>query len=216
MVAHRAKMLFWQEAATISDLKASLDMDNISITSTDTILGFLGRLTEKTFETLNMIKGGRSDKPYLILIGSSQKLPAFVDVTALSADVKKIIAACWPGPLTIVFRAKPGMPKYLISKDGTIAMRCPRHEGLQKLLSLVDGLFSTSANKSAQTPPQTIKEIDAQLLPHIDYLVVDYKEAQAQVPSTMIDVSGPHIKVLRAGAYSVEKMEQLSGVVLPR
>ena len=97
------------------------------------------------------------------------------------------------------------------SKEGTVALRCPRHEGLLGILAHFDGLFSTSANKSGLPVAKTYQELDHDLLHDVDYVVLDRDLAPNDVPSTIIDVTSSEVKVIRPGAYPVEKLERLCG-----
>lgn len=203
------KMRWWQDRQTISLLKNSLHADHCSITSTDTVLGLLAPFTQNGLEKLNTIKGSQQNKPNLVLIGSPKKLEAFVDTAILNEKICKLIEICWPGPVTLIFKALPNWPRQLVSAQGTIALRCPKHTGLLTLLESFDGLFSTSANLSGQKPPESIDEIDPSILSHIDYIVVDQEQrAEKSLPSTILDISdGKSIKVVREGAYPVPRLE---------
>jgi L-threonylcarbamoyladenylate synthase len=207
------KKLFWDNPDTIRNVKNSLKNDEICITSTDTILGLLGNLTEKSFNAINEIKGKRNHKPYLILISDKTKLSNFINTNTLNEKILKIINTCWPGPLTIIFKAKKNLTKFLISKENTIALRCPKHMGLQRLLTYFDGLFSTSANTTNTPPPIQPENIDPQILKKISYLVIDSKKDLKQtLPSTIIDISDDkEVKVIREGTYSIKEIEEYYG-----
>jgi L-threonylcarbamoyladenylate synthase len=219
----KKKLLYWQAQKTITLLKNSIRKDFISVTTTDTIFGFLANLSEQSFKYLNELKGERSDKPYLILIASPKKLVHFTDPSLLDSNKLKLVETCWPGPVTIIFKAKPQLPKFLTSKDGTIAIRCPKHKWLQNLLEAFDGLFSTSANKTASNAPKNIEEINPEILEKIKYLVTDKKEINnltvdtesyinQTLPSTIIDLSGrKEVRVIRSGAYPIETLEKIYG-----
>ncbi len=198
---------------TIELLKNSLNNNKVSITSTDTLFGLLGNITLAAFNKLNTIKLQRENKPYLILIKSKDKLHEFVDSEALkNPNLIQLIDKCWPGPLTIIFKAKTGLPSFLTSDTGTIALRCPKHNNLQKLLEHFDGLFSTSANQSNKPTPTKIENISPEILKKIDYLVVDRESYLEQtLPSTLIDVSNKEIKIVRPGAFPVNKLEEFYG-----
>lgn len=202
------KTIWWQDEQAISLLEKSLQADHCSITSTDTILGLLAPFTQSGFEQLNAIKGGRQNKPYLILISSPQKLELFVETSILSTKICELVERCWPGPVTFIFQAKADWPRYLVSEQGTIALRCPKHPGLLQLLESFDGLFSTSANKSGQEPPQNLDQIDPNIIDQIDYIVMDKDRVPGQnLPSTILDISdGKTIKVIREGAYPVSEI----------
>ncbi len=217
------KKLYWSNQEIIEKLKKSLNDNQISITSTDTILGFLGNISSRSFDFLNKLKGERSDKPYLILVKSRENIQNFVETTFSCKKLDNLLDKCWPGPLTVVFKAKNDLPNFLTSKENTIAIRCPKHDGLQEILKYFDGLFSTSANKSGKAVPKDIKDIDATVLEQIEYLVVDNQNnsdlsidiedsSYRILPSTIIDVSNKdEIKVKRQGAFSIKELENIYG-----
>lgn len=212
MIKKNNKISFNDKA--IDQLKKSLIKNNISITPTDTVFGLIANTTFKSYKKLNNIKTKRDNKPYLILIDSIQKLKKFINKKyLLNKNTMNLINNCWPGPVTIVFKAKKNLPKYLISPQKTIAIRCPDHKELQKLLSNFDSLFSTSANISNKPVPTTIENIDPEILKKIDYLIVDRKNSLPQtLPSTIIDLSNEEeIKVIREGAFPINKLEEYYG-----
>src|SRR5258708_2226171 len=106
------KTLWWQDEQTLSLLTKSLQADHCSITSTDTVLGLLAPFTQNGFETLNTIKDGRQNKPYIILISSPQKLELFVETALLNEKISNLIERCWPGPVTFIFQAKSDWPAH--------------------------------------------------------------------------------------------------------
>ena len=127
---------------------------------------------------------------------------------------------CWPGPITIIFKATSKLPSYYYSKQGTIALRCPDHTGLQEILQSFDGLFSTSANRSSEPIPKTLYEINTTIFNSVA-LIVNHQQ-QYLPPSSIIDVSAlqytaatqdttQKIKVIRKGLYPLEELEELYG-----
>lgn len=212
------KIKNWGQRNDRDELKQSLLNNAVSITTTDTVLGFVAPITEEGFFNLNEIKGERENKPYLILTGTPQKLPVFVQIEKLTPAMFTLIANCWPGPLTIIFQAQENLPFYLKTSQGTIALRCPKHKGLLKLLTHFDGLFSTSANKSGQPVPQQLKDIPSAIVKKITYIVVDELELSADnQPSTIIDFShamknpSAPVHVVREGAYPINELEKYYG-----
>ncbi|MFH1644439.1 MAG: L-threonylcarbamoyladenylate synthase [bacterium] len=211
------KLNFWSSEKIIEKLKQSLQQNNINITSTDTIPGLLANITEKSFKKLNVIKKERENKPYLVLISSQQKIKDFVDPDALTPNIEFLIKNCWPGPVTIIFKAKQSLPDFLKSKENTIALRCPKHKNLLKLLESFGGLFSTSANISGQKSPTALNEIDPTIINQIDLFVLDEKDEKTLakiLPSTLIDASKAKegiIKIVREGQYKIEELEKYYG-----
>src|SRR3990167_4221680 len=99
------------------------------LSSSDTVLGLFAQLSEKAKKKLDVIKQ-RNIKPYIILLSSVSLLEKFIDQD-IDISMQNIMKNYWPGPLTIIFKAKQTLPNWLKSEQGTIAIRIPDHEKLQ-------------------------------------------------------------------------------------
>jgi len=213
----------WEDQDVTALLKATFDRHEIVLSSTDTILGLLGTLAPESFKALSLLKGARENKPYIILIGKTQGWETFVDTDTVTRGMRNVIEHCWPGPLTIIFKAKKDLPPHMVAPDGTIALRYPAHIGLQKILKNYDGLFSTSANKSNQPPPVTLENVDQDICSRVALCVVDVGShiTEKNLPSTILNFSectkldNPEqpckVKVVREGAYSIKELERFYG-----
>lgn len=203
-------MIFWNEQKSLAIIQNALNKDKIVLASGDTVLGLCGRLTQKSFDGLNALKQ-RSGKPYLIVVGSALKAELFID-QPFSEKLKTLVATCWPGPVTLIFKARPDLPSWMISSDGTIALRVPDHAGLQQLLKHYDGLFSTSANIHKDAIPESISAVDLQLIDKVAVVCLDVEhEFYGQTPSTILDCSTQDIRVVRPGAFSIDVLNSLVG-----
>ena len=203
--------LYWNNLQDVQILQDILNQDRIAIVSGDTVLGLLGRLSQRSYEELNAIKK-RSGKPYLVLIRSAEKLPHFID-QKITLQLKQLMFLVWPGPVTLVFKARKDIPSFMKSADGTIAVRVPYHEGLQQLLQEYDGLFSTSANMHTQPIPQRIQDLDHDFISKV--AVQCYQEGQNEYPiepSTILDCSKDVISVVRAGCCLSDRVKKIADI----
>jgi L-threonylcarbamoyladenylate synthase len=203
------KYLYWDNSDDIVRLTKSLCKGEVSIGTSDTVIGLMADLSKEGFDRLNEIKG-RTGKPYIILLRSSDMMSNLVR-SPIDKDLQRLIVMCWPGPLTLIFKAKETLPAWMKSKDGTIAIRVPDHQGLQAVMSLVGGLFSTSANTHGMPVPKDINYVEPGIVEKAEYIVTDRKDLANIVPSTILDCSGPELKVLREGAYSITDLERICG-----
>lgn len=207
------KLLLWKDPSTIEKLTQSLKENRASVISTDTVLGLLADVTQSGFESLNKIKQ-RSEKTYIVLVSDVKKLHFFVDIDAGNKKLLNLINKCWPGPVTIVFKAKENIPDYLKTFQNTIAIRIPKHADLLQLLTNFDGLFSTSANLSGGQIPEQLGDLSFQIENSVDYIVIENSSNNYRypvVPSTIIDCTQDKIKVIRQGIYPLEELEEFYG-----
>ncbi len=209
------KNLSWNNHSDLKTLINALKNDKLVISSTDTIFGFLAKITKKNYLKIQSIKNRPPSKTFIILVGRKEKLSHFVDPTNLLPPVYKIIERYWPGPITIIFRAQKSLPTFIKSSADTIAIRLPNHSGLLKILPFFKGLISTSANKASQPFPPTLSHISQTLINACSYLVDDGPKTTHQnaKPSSIIDVSSIHlisgkiqgeIRVIREGACQID------------
>jgi L-threonylcarbamoyladenylate synthase len=121
----------------------------------------------------------------------------------VSPIAEQLIAAYWPGPLSLIFRAAPIVPARVRGAGGTVALRCPKDHLCHALLDFIGGpVVSSSANLSGQPTAETAEDVVQIFGNQIDVLL-DGGPRHARKPSTLIDVSGPAPRLLRRGAIEV-------------
>lgn len=210
MVNNKKEIQFWQTPQTVANISDLLEKNQVILSSTDTVLGLLAPVTRQGFELLDSIKQ-RSKKPYLVLIGSAEFLTEFIDPIS-DFHIENLIKNCWPGPLTLIFKAKASLPEFIKGAQGTIALRVPDHAQLRQLATQFHGLFSTSANIAHQPVPTRMAAVDPEILSVVAAWVDDANHENVDCASTILDCSAGTISVVRPGAYPIEVLENQAGV----
>jgi L-threonylcarbamoyladenylate synthase len=166
---------------------------------TDTVYG-LGAdpKNPRAVRKLFTIKGRQTGQPILLLIGDSNEVQDWA--AEITQRAKGVIERFWPGPLTLVFKARPEVMADLTGGTGTIGLRVPGNALTRQLLaSLGTALTGTSANISSRQSPRTAQEASDVLGGMVD-LVLDGGRTGGGNPSTVVDVSADELKVIREGA----------------
>ncbi len=118
----------------------------------------------------------------------------------------RLAAAFWPGPLSLIVRARPGFPPSLLGPGGTMAMRAPALAWLRAFLAQAGfPLTATSANPAGG---REIDEADEALRffdGRVD-LLIDGGRTPGGAPSTIVDLTGTAPRLLREGAVPREKL----------
>lgn len=141
-------------------------------------------------------KGRPKDKRIPVLLSDASHLEASAIVTPAA---RALAARFWPGPLSIVLTAP---------RRGSIAFRVPANDIARRLIAASGGgLPVTSANLSGHSDARTAEEVVAQLGGRIA-LVIDGGRTPGGVPSTIVDCTGPEVRILREGAVSAAEIEQ--------
>lgn len=145
----------------------------------------------------------RSDRPLPVLVSRLDLAEKLVDL----GEVGRALASrFWPGALTIVAQLKKdvAIPEALTCGLKTLGVRIPNHTCALSLLERVGGfLVGTSANRSGDPSPLTLEEVIKSLGGGAD-LYIDGGKATLGKESTVVEVFGETIKVVREGAIGRE------------
>jgi len=171
---------------------------------TDTIYGLSCSLMDPSaVEFVYRLKKRPSHLSVIALIPERDAIHPLVDAVPEVAEA--LMRRFWPGPLSIIFRASPLVPTRVRGERGTVALRVPKHPLCHALLEAVGGpLVSSSANLSGQPPCADVPEIVSVFGNQID-VILDGGRTVETVPSTVVDVSGGRIVVVRAGAVDLSE-----------
>lgn len=133
------------------------------------------------------------------------KVEALEEVAAeLSEGAWRLARAFWPGALTLVVRRVPHIPDIITGGRDTVAVRVPGHPVPRALArGLGRPITGTSANRSGQPPARTAEEVRGQLGAWVD-LVLTGGPVPGGRESTIVDLTGPEPRLLRAGAIPLE------------
>jgi protein-tyrosine phosphatase len=153
-------------------------------------------------ERLYALKGRPRSKPMSMMVASSEVVRR--RCPDLSPTAIGLMQRFWPGALTLVLpcRAPDGAPGALVG------YRYPSHPlalGLVRAAGVP--LLVPSANLSGQPPATTAEEVLAQFPDQLD-LVIDGGPANRGVASTVVQVVGDEITVLREGAIPEWRIRQ--------
>jgi L-threonylcarbamoyladenylate synthase len=189
-----------REAGLTDALRAVRD-GQLVVLPTDTVYGVgADAFNSGAIEALLAAKGRGRDMPVPVLVGNAAALHGLVDVVPQSAT--DLVDAFWPGALTLVLRHAPALAWDLGETRGTVAVRMPLHPVALDLLQQTGPMGVSSANRSGAAPATTAMDAQTQL----GDVVAVYLDAGATadaVPSTIVDLTGLHPRVLRAGAVSI-------------
>jgi L-threonylcarbamoyladenylate synthase len=171
---------------------------------TDTVYG-VGALAFDTVavERLYWAKERPVERAIPVLLGDASG----VSVVALDVPdmALRLAKRFWPGPLTLVMRKAPGVPKS-VAAGATVGIRVPDHAVALKLLQAAGPMAVTSANVSGRPPARTADEVLQQLEAKVD-LIVNGGMAPGGIASTVLDCTGDVPRVLRPGPVSLDEIE---------
>ncbi len=159
-------------------------------------------------------KGRPSEHPLIVHVADAGGVAHFAD--QVPAFASRLIAAFWPGPLTVILPRRDGVGKEAAGGQDSIGLRCPSHPVAQALLrdllagsQPVYGLAAPSANQFGRVSPTTAAHVQGEFGDAL--LVLDGGACRVGIESTIIDCTRGLPILLRPGSISRAQVEAVCG-----
>lgn len=166
---------------------------------TDTIYGFSCLATsDRAVENLCKLKQCSDEKLFIVLVSGVEKLSKLAVLDEFS---KAFVEKNTPNPVTMILKKRTDTNLVKNFSIPTIAVRIPKDEFLQTVLSEVDFLVSTSCNIHGSANLTNAQDI-IHAFPSLDAVVVA-ENSNNHLSSTIIDLTTNEFKILRQGDYLV-------------
>ena len=176
---------------------------------TETVYGLAANgLDSEAVERIYEVKGRPAVKPLSLMVAGRE------DIERLCVDVPDEVYAItdefWPGPVTIILKARTDIIPEIVRAGGvTIGLRCPDSKlTLALIKSAGVPLAAPSANPSGQPSPKNAQSVISCFDGAIE-AIIDGGECTLGIESTIVDMTEEQYKILRQGALSKEKINEV-------
>ncbi len=198
----------WREAeaeAIFREAKELLDAGRVIALPTETFYALAAHpFKEAALKALFALKGRPPEKPVLLLVASPETLSDLV--ADLPEAAVLLIKRFWPGPLTLILPAKPGLSPLITGGTGTVGVRQPGQLLTRRLIQALGyPVTGTSANRSGQPPLAQAREVDQEFGDQVP-LIVDAGPCPGGLPSTVVDLSASPPRLVRPGALESARL----------
>lgn len=172
---------------------------------TETVYGLAGNgLDEKAVAEIYEAKGRPEVKPLSLMVHDAASMERYCE--SVPPQAYTLAKRFWPGPLTIVMKAKPCVPEIVRAGGETVGLRCPDHPLTLELLEKSRVPFAApSANPSGESSPKNADSVLKYFDGKID-AVLDGGECGIGRESTLIDLSRMPYRILRQGALPADEI----------
>jgi L-threonylcarbamoyladenylate synthase len=152
-------------------------------------------------------KGRPADHPLIVHIPDSAALE---DWAVEIPDIAwKLAERFWPGSLTIVLKKHPDVPMEVTGGQNTVALRVPNHPvALNLLKAFGGGIAAPSANRYCRISPTQAGHVEEELGDKVD-MILDGGACKVGLESTIVDLSGVELRLLRPGQISKGEIEEV-------
>lgn len=199
-----------QREAGLASAISALKGGRLVVMPTDTVYGIgADAFDSGAVAALLSAKGRGRDMPVPVLVGSWHTIQGLVYSVPKSA--RELIRAFWPGALSLVVHQAPSLQWDLGDAHGTVMLRMPLHPVAIDLLREVGPMAVSSANISGRPAALTAGQAREQLGDLVE-VYLDGGPAEQQAASTIVDLTGPHPRVLREGPVTIEAIAGVLGV----
>lgn len=120
---------------------------------------------------------------------------------------RDLVAALWPGPLTLIARQQPSL-SWDITDGVRVAVRMPLHPVALEVLAAAGPTAATGANFSGMPVPTTVEEAHAQLGDAVA-VYLDAGPMSEEFASAVVDVTTDPATVLRSGSVPLERLQHI-------
>ncbi len=170
---------------------------------TETVYGLGADATSRpAVDAIFEAKQRPADNPVIVHVDG---IPAAERVGRLEHPrAERLLRECWPGPLTVVLPALQPVRSAVCRGLDTIAVRMPAHPVALALIRATGGpVAAPSANLSGKPSPTTAEHVLEDLGGRIP-LILDGGPCNVGIESTVLDLAGEDVAVLRPGAVTAE------------
>jgi L-threonylcarbamoyladenylate synthase len=194
-------------AAGVAAAVEAVRAGEVVVLPTDTVYGVgADAFDAAAVRRLLAAKGRGREMPPPVLVSAATTLDALT--VGVPSYARALLEELWPGPLTLVCRQQPSLQWDLGDTRGTVAVRMPDHDVALALLERTGPLAVSSANRSGMPAALDADAAEAMLGSSVR-VILDAGPTPGAEPSTIVDVTGARGRVLRVGAVSLARLNEI-------
>ena len=193
------------DSSSIAAAASLLRQGQLVAFPTETVYGLgANALDAQAVLSIFAAKGRPADNPLIVHVAEIEDLEPLCQVTDLA---KQLMAAFWPGPLTLLLKKKSVVPMEVTAGLDTVAVRMPSHPVAHQLLAACRvPVAAPSANRSGKPSPTLAQHVWDDMNGRIP-IILDGGSCQVGVESTVLDVTCNPPCILRPGGVTKEMLE---------
>ena len=177
---------------------------------TETVYGLgANAFAEDAVKRVYEAKGRPSDNPMIVHIARASDIGQLTRM--LSPDIVNVMDNFMPGPITIVVKRRPEVPMTTTGGLETVGVRLPDNEVARALIEASGvPIAAPSANLSGSPSPTKAEHVIEDLDGKVD-IILKGDDCRVGIESTVLDMSGDELMILRPGIITAEQVEAAVG-----
>lgn len=202
-----------REAAAVQQAAGLLAAGELVAFATETVYGLGARADdEQAVARIFAAKGRPADHPLIVHVADDASIPFFASEVPPAA--RRLMAAFWPGPLTLILPRRAGVAAAAAGGQGSIGLRLPSHPVANALLREaarlgVPGVAAPSANRFGRVSPTRAEHVRDEFGDAL--VVLDGGPSEVGIESAIVDCTRPEPALLRPGQLGRSAIEAVLG-----
>jgi len=186
----------------------------IVVYPTETFYGLgTDALSSPAVENLFILKGRETGKPIPVLVADREMLEKIV--LRVEQRAEALIQKFWPGPLTLIFRARKTLPVNLTAGTGKIGVRISSHPVALRLCRQAGRpVTTTSANPAGKPPTRSAAQVKRYFSSRVD-LILEAGKLAGKKGSTVLDLTCHPALLVREGEITRKELEVFIPIAAP-
>jgi L-threonylcarbamoyladenylate synthase len=201
------------DAAHVGRAAQALASGELVAFPTETVYGLGARADDDAaVARIFQAKGRPADHPLIVHVADADGARSFA--SQVSPVAVRLVAAFWPGPLTIIVPRAAGMGTAAAGGQASIGLRCPSHPVARALLVAareagVPGIAAPSANRFGRISPTRAEHVESEF--GAGLIVLDGGPSQLGIESAIVDCTRGRPVLLRPGVLTRAQIEAAAG-----
>ncbi len=201
------------DPVVIAEAAEALAAGELVAFPTETVYGLGARADDDAaVARIYAAKGRPAGHPLIVHVAEAASARPFC--AAWPDLAQRLVAAFWPGPMTVIVPRADGMAAASAGGQATIGLRCPSHPVALALLRAaaargVPGIAAPSANRFGRLSPTQAAHVVAEL--GTELRVLDGGDCDVGIESTIVDCSRGRAVLLRPGSLTRGAIEAVLG-----
>lgn len=165
--------------------------------------------SEEGYRAIRGLKGLEEPRPWILLIPDESWIDILAPDIERTPRLNRLLAAFWPGPLTLILPAANDVPDHAVGPDRMISMRISPEPFVRVLMERYGRpITSTSANPTRSAPATDAPRLIEYFSSSDETIALAIDDGvRSGPPSTLLRIVEDEWVLVREGAISADRIE---------
>lgn len=207
-------MIIDSSPPNIENAARAIQRGDVVAFPTETVYGLgADARSDSAVQKIYDLKGRPPTNPLIVHLAKAGDLPSAVMMPQASHIRRRVelLSTLWPGPLTLILPKASSISPLATAGLSTVGVRIPAHSVARDFIEKANApIAAPSANPFSRVSPTTAQHVYESFGESVPY-ILDGGPCSVGLESTIVDVLGARVRILRPGGVTRETLAQLLG-----